>query len=154
MRYSLFRSAVSSQTTFSNGYDVTSGAYGTALTNPGTGNDILATNVVDFAVWLYLRDAGTGALRRIFPADNNDLAHAARDAGSAADSNRYPDAADIMLRVLTDEGARILDAMERSGSTVGRPAAYASDAEWWWAVVEVNSRVFVRRIELRGGSPR
>ena len=149
-RYSLFRSAAGNAATFDNGYDVTAATHGSSLTNPGSA-DVLATNVVDFCVWLHVRDNATGALRRIFPADNADLSHAARDNGSAADPNRYPDAADIMLRVLTDEGARLVDGMERAGGLLVRPAAYQTDAEWWWAVVEANSRVYMRRVEIMGG---
>lgn len=151
IRYSLFRSALGNVATFNNGYDVTAGTYGSNLTNPGN-SDVLATNVVDFSVWLYVRDNATGALRRIFPADTADLNHTARDNGSAADANRYPDAADIMLRLLTDEGARLIDGMERADSLLVRPAAYQTDAEWWWAVVEANSRVYVRRVQIKGGT--
>ena len=148
VRYTLFRSFVSNQTTFTTGYDVAAG-YGSALTNPGTSSDALATNVVDFGVWLYVRDAA-GALRRIYPTNNGDLVHAATDAVAPADSNRFPEAADVMVRILSDEGARILDAMESSSGAISRPANFANDAEWWWAVVEANSRVFTRRIEIKG----
>ncbi|MDI1250773.1 MAG: prepilin-type N-terminal cleavage/methylation domain-containing protein [Lacunisphaera sp.] len=151
VRYSLFRTAISSQTTFADGYNVAT-AYAAALTNPGTGDDALATNVVDFGVWLYVRDAA-GALRRIYPAYNADRSHAATDALAPGDANRFPVVADVMVRILTDEGARILDAMERANGTITRPGNFGNDAEWWWAVVEANSRVYVRRVEVKGSAP-
>ena len=162
VRYSLFRAAVSEQNTFTGGNDVTVAAYASAsvspaatrsdatLTNPNT-VDALATNAVDFAVWLYVRD-GTGGLRRIFPADNSDLTHSAHDTGAAPDASRFPDAADIMVRILTEQGATLLTEMENGSGRLRRPAAYATDAEWWWAVVEANSRVYTRRVEVKGGA--
>lgn len=161
VRYTLFRSAVAANTTFAVGNDVLASGYGATsetsatpraaytLTNPNTASDTLLTNTVDFCVWLYVRDTN-GALRRIFPADAADLAHTARDPGGAADSNRYPAVADVMIRVLTEDGARQVAAMEQGA--VARPATFASDAQWWWSVVEAHSAVFVRRIELKGGA--
>jgi type II secretory pathway pseudopilin PulG len=160
VRYTLFRSAVAADTTFAAGCDVLSAAYGSVssapsvarsaptLTNPPP-SDALAVNVVDFGVWLYVRDS-SGTLRLIYPADNSDLSHAARDAGSAPDANRYPEVAEVMLRTLTDEGARLIDAMEQGTGAITRPVEYSNDAEWWWAVVEANSRVYTRRVEIKG----
>jgi hypothetical protein len=54
-----------------------------------------------------------------------------------------------MLRILTEEGATLLEAIETG--RVPRPPAYGTDAEWWWGVVEANSRVFTRRVAIRGG---
>lgn len=161
VRYALFRSVVTPEVAFTGGYDVTAPVYGSGsaaapatrsaatLTNPNTG-DALASNVVDFGVWLHVREAA-GTLRRIFPANSTDLSHAARDGGAAPDASRYPDVADIMVRILTEEGARRIEAMEQGNAAMTRPAAYATDAAWWWAVVEANSRVFVRRVEIKGG---
>lgn len=159
VRYTLFRSAVAASTSFAIGNDVTNSGYASTsetsataraaptLTNANTGNDALVTNAVDFGVWLYVR-AVDGAMRRIFPANPGDLTHAARDPGGAADANRYPDVADVMIRALTEEGARQIAAMEQG--TIARPATFATDAQWWWSVVEANSTVHVRRIELKG----
>lgn len=146
IRYALYRAAVSSSTSFANGNDVTVG-YGTTLSVPNA-SDVILSNVVDFGVWLYIR-AADGALRRIFPADAGDLSHAARDSGGAADDSRYPDVADVMIRVLSEEGAREIAAMEQGA--IARPPAYTTDAEWWWAAVEAHSTVYVRRIERKGG---
>jgi len=160
VRYTFFRSAVAADATFATGNDVIAAAYGSGssapsvarsaatLTNPPL-SDALAVNVVDFCVWLYVRDS-MGVLRRIFPFDNLSRSHTARDAGSASDPNRYPEVADVMLRILTNEGARLIDAMEQGNGAIGRPPEFSNDAEWWWAVVEANSRVYTRRIEIRG----
>ena len=162
VRYTLFRSAVAADTTFATGYGVVAAGYGSSssapsvarsaptLTNPPL-SDALAVNVVDFSVWLHVRDS-SGALRRVFPADNSDLSHAARDAGTASDPNRYPEVVDVMLRILTDEGARLIDAMEQGSGAITRPPEFTNDAEWWWAVVAANSRVYTRRIEIKGPS--
>lgn len=146
VRYALYRTAVSSAASFANGNDVTVG-YGAAL-SVANASGVILSNAVDFGVWLHARTAA-GSLRRIFPADASDLSHAARDSGGAADANRYPDVVDVMIRVLSEEGARQIAAMEQG--TIARPSDYSSDAEWWWAVVEANSTVFVRRIEVKGG---
>ena len=163
VRYSLFRSAVSAENTLAVGTDVTVPGYGSTsvnpsgprnpatLTNPNSA-DALATNVVDLAVWLHVRDS-LGGLRRIFPADNNDTAHFARDGSAAPDATRFPDTADVMVRILSEEGATLIAEMEKGGGRVARPPAYATDAEWWWAVVEGNSRPSIRRIELKGRRP-
>lgn len=148
VRYSLYRSAISSSNSFANGNDVLASAYGSSLSSPSS-SDLLLTNVVDFGVWLHVRDS-SGALRRVFPADGGDLTHTARDSGGAADADRYPQVADVMLRVLSEEGARQIAAIEQG--VVPRPASYASDAEWWWAVAEAHSSVFVRRVEVKGAT--
>lgn len=166
VRYSLYRSAISSADTFSVGYDVTSSGYASTTNNPTSASstayraarnvmnpshaNLLASNVVDFGCWLYVRNPG-GSLLRIYPAGPGDLSHQAVGNSTAPDS-RFPEVADVMLRVLTDEGATQLEAIEL-GRIPNRPPAHATDADWWWAVVEANSRVFVRRIEIKGTAP-
>jgi prepilin-type N-terminal cleavage/methylation domain-containing protein len=163
VRYTLFRSAVSTTATFSTGYDVTASGYGSASVSPAASRnpktlmnpnnaDALATNVVDFGVWLYARDEATGGLRRLFPSGPADLTHAARGVGAVSDENRFPDVVDVMVRILSEHGAGLLDEIEKGGGHIARPPNYASDADWWWGVVESHSTVYVRRIELRGGA--
>lgn len=164
VRYTLYRSAVSADSTFATGHDVTASGYGSSpgnpaasrhaatLTNPNNA-DALATQVVDFGVWFHLRDPDTGALRRIFPAEGADTTHAARDTGTAPDANRFPEVVDVMVRILTEPGATLIAEIESGRSRVTRPAVYASDAEWWWGVVEANSRVYTRRVEVKGAGP-
>ena len=163
LRYTLFRAAVSTANTMISGNDIVAATYGSAsatpagprnaatVTNPNT-SDALATNVVDFGIWLYVHDAATGGLRRIFPADNGDFSHLARDTGAASDANRMPEAVDVMVRILTEEGGTLLAQMESGSGFITRPPIYTTDAEWWWAVVEANSRVYTRRIEVKGAA--
>ncbi len=158
VRYTLFRAAVSAANTFASGNDVTVNYASAAqkpaaprtaatLTNPNT-SDALATNVVDLGVWLFARNSD-GSLRRIFPAASNDTSHTATDAIAPPDASMFPEVVDVMIRILTEEGSRQLDALERNNGSVTRPVAYPSDALWWWAVVEANSHVYARRVEMR-----
>lgn len=164
VRYSLYRSVVGTAETFAQGYDVIAAAYGSTsntpssalstafrlprnVTNPSHAN-LLATNVVDFGCWLHVRDVG-GSLVRIYPGATDDLTHHAVGQSAASDS-RFPVVVDVLVRVLSEEGATLVEAMERG--LVERPPQHASDAEWWWAVVEANSTVFIRRIEIKGGA--
>lgn len=160
VRYLLMRAAVSPENTFAAGYAIMDGAYqGTAapaatraaasVMNP-SGADALANNVVDFGVWLHVRNPD-GTWRRVFPGAAGDVSHAASGGVGVADGSRFPEVADVMLRVLTEEGATLLDNLE-SGRAV-RPPEYGSDADWWWGLVEAHSRVFTRRVVLRGGAP-
>jgi type II secretory pathway pseudopilin PulG len=165
VRYSLYRSVVSPEDTFTSGYDVTATAYGSTsntptsafstayrqprnVTNPGHAN-LLAGNVVDFGCWLYRRD-GAGELVRIYPGAAADASHHAVGQ-STADDSRFPAVVDVVLRVLSESGAASLEAIE--GGRVTRPPEHATDAAWWWAVVETNSTVFTRRIEIKGTAP-
>lgn len=165
VRYSLYRSAIGTDDTFANGYDVTASAYGSTnntpssamstayrsprnVTNPSHAN-VLASNVVDLGCWLYVRDS-TGALLRIYPAVTGDVSHQAIGNSSANDS-RFPEVADVMVRIFSEEGASLIEAIETGRMT--RPSGYATDAEWWWGVVEANSAVFIRRVEIKGVAP-
>ena len=165
VRYSLYRSAVGNSETFASGYEVTAGAYGSTsntptsalssayrqprnVTNPSHAN-LLASNVVDFGCWLYLRDS-TGVLQRIYPAAPGDLSHQAVGNSTVSDT-RFPEVADVLVRILSEEGATLVEAIE--GGRVTRPANYATDAAWWWSVVEAHSAVFIRRVEIKGDAP-
>lgn len=161
VRYTLFRSAVSTTETFANGYDVTAPAYASVgaaptasrspatLTNPSN-TDALAGNVVDFGLRFYVRN-GDGSLRRIFPADDGDTVHAAVGGAETADANRFPEVVDVMVRILTEEGATRVENME--AGRVARPPIYSTDAAWWWGEVEAHSQVYVRRIVIDGVAP-
>lgn len=165
VRYGLYRSAVASDDAFAAGYDVVASAYGSAsnaptsatstayrqprnVTNPSHAN-LIANNVVDFGCWLHVRDT-TGGLRRIFPDAESDLSHHAIGR-SMVDGSRFPVVVDVMVRILSDEGADRVAAME--AGRVTRPPGHTTDAAWWWAVVEAHSAVFARRIEIMGVAP-
>lgn len=157
VRYALFRSAVKSDETFASGLDVTAGGYASASTVP-TGSrraptvmnpakvDVLATGVVDFGIWLYRRGAG-GELVRLFPASPVHGSY------SISGSANAPIVADVMLRVLTEEGSRLVGAIESGTAGLVRPVEHGSDDEWWWGTAVAHSRVYVRRIEIVGGQP-
>ncbi|RXK56301.1 type II secretion system protein [Oleiharenicola lentus] len=165
VRYSLYRSVVSPEETFDHGYDVMATTYGSTsntptsalstayrqprnVTNPSHAN-LLASNVVDFGCWLYRRDSA-GELVRIYPGATGDVSHHAVGQ-STTDDSRFPAVVDVMLRVLSESGASLLEAIE--SGRVTRPSEHASDAAWWWAVVEAHSTVFTRRIEIQGAAP-
>lgn len=166
VRYLLYRSTISNSDTLANGYDVNAAGYASndnspfsALSsayrnarnvmNPSHAN-LLASNVVDFGVWLYARNAD-GTLNLVYPSASNDLSHHARG-GSLDPVARFPEVIDVMVRILSDEGATLLETIETKRVSM-RPPIYATDADWWWGVVEANSRVFIRRIELKARAP-
>jgi hypothetical protein len=164
VRYSLYRSVTSAADTLATGYDVTANGYASlGNTPPSSANafreprnvmnpshaNLLASNVVDFGIWLHVRNAD-GSLRLIHPSATGGASHQAIGNSAAFDS-RYPEVAEVMIRIMTEEGMTLLEAIEANRVT-GRPPTYATDAAWWWGVVEANSRVFTRRIEIKGGA--
>jgi len=155
IRYTLFRVTVSAGNTFSSGYSILADNYASSSNTPAsqrsastianpTNADALASNVIDVGVWLYARQSD-GSLRRIFPLTTADLGHAARNGG-----DEMPVVADVMLRILTEEGATLIDSIE--SGRLARPSQHATDGEWWWAVAEAHSRVYTRRVEIKGGA--
>jgi hypothetical protein len=125
----------------------------------------LADNVIDFGVRLYRREGGD--LRLIFPArpagfgatpvngvltnavpSSAETQHLARSTTPVVGDyyrQAVPDLAEVMLRVLTEEGARLLAAYE--GGRL-QPPAGVTPADYWWTLAEVHSEVFTRRIVL------
>lgn len=136
---------------------------------------LLANNVIDFGVrfWKKIPPSPTqpedtpSTLRLIFPADANgrplesNLAFAVTNktpaqlvAGTgipfgptnpAEISSGYPDFADVFVRVLSDEGARRIEAIEQGRAPV--PPQY-TDQEYWWLVAEQHSEVYTERVPL------
>jgi prepilin-type N-terminal cleavage/methylation domain-containing protein len=124
-------------------------------------SSVIADNVVDFGVRCYVRDATqpTG-LRVVFPAANakGTLSNATTvvlrgqfPSTTAADSSNYnfvfPDVVDVMIRVLTDEGARLIATYETAGNTLAVPSGLTAQ-QYWWQIATANSQVFTRRIVL------
>lgn len=159
-RYALYRSAVTPETTFSIGASFDAPGYrsvsadppatrsGASIMNPAAA-DALADDVVDFGILLYAREPD-GTLRLSYPSETSGPAFALRLSPGSDDAKNIPVVADVMLRILTAEGATLLADLE-SGRAI-RPAGFATDGDWWWDVVERNSRVFVRRILFRAES--
>lgn len=178
IRYMLYRSEVrvvassgGSPGTFETGYDLhpLGGSYTTPNDSEGhPGNlidapavRVIANNVIDFGVRLYVREGS--AFRLVFPAQaatngsspvvgtpsdsdstvpEEELFHLA--AGTFPDSadfyrEAFPHIVEIHLRVLTDEGARLIQNLE-AGRIAGN----------WWDIALANSRVFTRRVEILG----
>jgi prepilin-type N-terminal cleavage/methylation domain-containing protein len=168
-RYALFRAEVrpfhdtagsQAASTFVNGYDLGAAAYTTATANnlADTGNirrarrDILlANNIIDFGVRFFVRDA-SGNLVLAFPTSNTNRGFAATTntafspGGSsvtysgAVMSYGFPEVAEVFVRVLTEEGARQIEALE-SGKLPGLD---------WWTIVSAHSQVYTRRIVIAG----
>lgn len=152
------------------GFDITAAAYQPAsssgtppVRSPSeikfpTLNSVLAENVIDFGVrlYIYVPNATTGepVLTQIFPSSNTDLSHMAtlppRATISANNySNCFPEVVDVMVRVLTDEGARILAAYEAAPQRLLLPAGSGrTPQQYWWDLAIANSQVFTRRIVL------
>ncbi|MBI2510735.1 MAG: prepilin-type N-terminal cleavage/methylation domain-containing protein [Opitutae bacterium] len=157
--YLLFRSVVSDANTFAAGYnlDPTTGGYRTANATVGNAGNVLrppldtvlADHVVDFGVRFFRSNAT--ALRPLFPATpagdwtNDELTHLVRLGGSGTSDSARPDAVEIMIRVLTDEGVRQLRNFENP------PPGYTSTGTWWDIVVQ-HSHVYTRRVVLPQGA--
>lgn len=150
IRYTLYRMKVGSGVTFNNGYDLLVSYYSSldtstpgALVAPIT-TEALCDNVVDFGVWCYVRQPDGSLGDPVYPTGNKTVSYHASGAPGAV--NPIPDVVEVMLRVLTDSGAARLEQMELGRVT--RPAEFATNDEWWWAVVEAESQVFTMRIEV------
>jgi hypothetical protein len=58
-----------------------------------------------------------------------------------------PDVVDVMVRILTDDGARLITLFEQSGTPLTLPTGVNAQA-YWWQLALANSQVFTRRIVL------
>ncbi len=134
------------------------------LLRPPLGS-VLVDNVIDFGVRLYVRDGGN--LRVVFPAKavplgggpaggtpaqslppSADTEHLARAVSPVADDaygHSFPEVAEVMVRVLDDEGARLVAAYE-----AGRlhPPTGISAASYWWILAAAHSQVLTRRVTI------
>ena len=135
IRYMLMRSEMSEGNTINildTAFDTTS-----ILKTP-TWSDALAVNVVDFGIWFFARaDSGTSSLT---PINQGAAAYNMPQVGEV------PTEAIVMLRILSDQGATLVENIEQG--RVQRPTEHNSIADWWWAVVIANSEVYVRHINL------
>lgn len=124
---------------------------------------VIGDNVIDFGVRCYVRDQTVpGGLRLVFPATASGGLSNASNARLRATlpsttppanwgtAQPMPDVVDVMIRILTDEGAALIANMERTQTPAPTvPAKYNGNAqEWWWGVAQENSRVYTRRIVL------
>lgn len=170
-RYQLYRSSVTAQITFnaaySLGYDsdgTTPAAYNIPSGTSGAAGNIsrpnrsflLANNVVDFGVRLWGRGSNNN-LALLFPKTATNRGFSGPNStpldppspsglGAAVMTGGVPVAADIFVRVLTDEGARLLENFEYGRTD--REVGYSSDDEYWWALVLKHSHVLTRRVTV------
>jgi hypothetical protein len=137
-----------------------------AIKTPGTArifDAVIAENVIDFGVRCYVNDSSVpGGLRLIFPANASGTLSNATNTPlrGRLPSNTpttienydhlsiFPDVIDVMVRVLTAQGATLIANIERVQTpALPVPLKYNSNAqEWWWGVAQENSRVYTRRI--------
>ena len=134
------------------------------LLRPPLGS-VLVDNAIDFGVRFYVREGGS--LRLIFPAAPSPLEgvpaggtlttarppsletrHFAMSTPPDANDDyrhAFPDVADVMIRILDDEGARLLAAYE--AGRIHPPSGVAA-ADYWWMLAEAHSQVFIRRVAI------
>ncbi len=146
-------------------YNTSAGVDGVAGTvrQPNAAH-LIANDVIDFGVRIFERDV-TGALYESFPVRRTTAGVVVTAPTSApfsyvATSNATPSypwfggspartvggipaVVEVMVRILTPEGVRTIQAYEENPSSFGG----ASDAKWW-ELAEANSKVYVRRIEI------
>ncbi|MBT3541096.1 MAG: hypothetical protein HN489_08165 [Opitutae bacterium] len=118
----------------------------------------LASNIIDFGIRAYHLEEnsfGTGNLVQIFPPiDLSSPGNLLAQEFMATSYNTYqtlnnktfylfPDVMDVMVRVLSMEGARLVEAFE-NGSVPN------TDNLNWWSIAEEHSEVYIRRIKIYG----
>jgi type II secretory pathway pseudopilin PulG len=135
-----------------------SGATDTAVGNVGNicyprPSQLIANNVVDFGVRIWGRDSSNN-LVLVFPTTaTGKYAFAATTSSTAVspESGAYtptqtiygfPEVVEVFVRILTDEGARQIAALE-AGNITGD----------WWQIANANSQVYTRRIEIKSRVP-
>lgn len=166
--YQLFRSQVrpgGPNSTFSSGYDLLAPAY----TNPNGSEQhpgnirrpntrfILGNQVIDFGLRVWVRGA-QGDLVQAFPLPAGGEHSFVATTGMAQIPGYatrpvvrgWPLCFEVMVRVLTDEGARALDNLEAGRTPV--PAG-SSLANHWWSLALAHSQVHVRTILPRAHAP-
>lgn len=123
-------------------------------------DQVIASGIVDFGVRMFANNSA-GVLTEIFPVDriNGSVERVALAATSdntkvqpnispspgisaANTSYAFPSVAEVMIRVLTPEGIRLLEAKED-------PALSSNIPQSWWEIVEQNSQVYTRRIDIK-----
>ena len=167
-RYALFRSEVRpyadesparERSTFAVGCDLFAAAYNSTSGGGQQGDAgtvrrprrdlLLANEVVDFGVRFYRTNTAAGGVRQLlFPTGNDNRGFAATTdtivlppnptVVAGAMSYGFPTEAELHIRVLTEEGARQIEALEQ-----GRLAGPT-----WWEIVLAHSVVLTRRVNM------
>ena len=174
-RYQLFRADVSAKQTFDAGYDLHPSKGTFLAGSNGrreTGNVVdpifvdngkpsadfsLAANIIDFGIRAYLIESnisGRRFLQPIFPDVNATLAPYEYFATSNPTyrtntdnplAYAFPDVIDIMVRVLTSEGASAIADYE--DGLISSPADISPE-DYWWQLAEEHSQIYVRRVRI------
>lgn len=154
--------------------DPYSGADNDGVADPGSLRQperslIIAGNVIDFGVRIFERDASGVEVER-YPVDRTlgstqrRWAFLAETTGESAvyafEPAPYglsgtpvygrPSSIEIMIRVLTEEGAELIEAIERGA--VPAPSGAGAFEQFWWERALAHSRVYTRRVEIAGNS--
>lgn len=173
-RYQLFRTDVSDENTLRAGYNLDplfgdEQSYGqgsqnqtgirqtTLLKNPIITMDgylpttfSMAANVIDFGIRAYTIEKesdGYGYLDQIFPDVRENGSTDEYELVCSSKGDSFPQVVDVMLRILTSEGASVIALFEEGKLPV--PSSFKGNAEdYWWELAEENSDVFVRRIKV------
>lgn len=157
-----------------NGYndptDATNG--GAALADPGVirrprSEYVMGDGIIDFGV-RFFTTATNGTLEEAFPVDRRGggatgrrvfaattdttklhpaVALPSGNFTAALTSYGYPSAVEFMVRILTPEGIQIIQAYETDPTRFG-----GASASKWWELAEANSKVYVRRIEIKANA--
>jgi hypothetical protein len=81
----------------------------------------------------------------VFPKNVADISFAATASPSVnVTTKAFPEAAEVFVRVLTDEGVELISNLE-NGLTPNEDGK-------WWEIALANSRVYTRRVEIKGTS--
>jgi type II secretory pathway pseudopilin PulG len=121
----------------------------------------LASNIIDFGIRAYLiekNSLGTGNLKQIFPDVNSSTGGGAipyefistnninyRISGRPSRMYAFPEVVDVMIRILTTEGASAISAFEEG--LIPTPDGFSPE-EYWWVLAEKNSEIYIRRIKI------
>ena len=136
------------------------------------GEFVIGNGVVDFGVRIWVHDTDDSdsdndraelleafpvdrrvsntAVRRVFAATTDkakeqpNVALPSGNFTAGQSSYGYPAVVEIMARILTPEGVEIMQSYEDDPNRFG-----GSSAGKWWELVEANSRVYTRRVEIR-----
>jgi type II secretory pathway pseudopilin PulG len=173
-RYQLYRSDVSEKNTFERGYNlpdysenphqnedsstlrVSSAIKLPINSDPAQTNAFsLAINVIEFGVRAYVvenNSSGAGNLIQIFPYNETNSVHAIKCKSNPQVSQgegRFPDVIDVMIKVISNEGAKILERYENGDMQKKKPEEFSNE-EYWWELAEQYCETYIRRIKIYG----
>lgn len=141
--YCLMRGSATAGETFRAAYDLEDSGLAAAI-SPQTPNieHVMGLNVIDFGVRFWVREAGDGSMKLIFPSEATRSGSGWQIGWRGPPSPESgPMIVEVFVRVLSEEGARLIHQLE-SGNVVGD----------WWDVAERYSKVFSIRVVVESGA--